>query len=96
MSYVIRYATRSPQEACRGPAKSAWSVRLSAAVVVASVVIRLLIPESGAFFRRLLIPGMPDSAAESFSEMMTNLRGGMEIAQAVDAFCQDVLDDAVS
>lgn len=93
MSYVIRYGKKIPQESGNGIRKCSGSVGFAMVLVTAAVLIRLFIPQSGAYIRRILIPGMPDSAAASFSEMLENLRGGMEIGDAVDVFCHEIFEN---
>lgn len=93
MGYVIRYGKKIPQESGNGIRKCSGSVGFAMVLVTAAVLIRLFIPQSGAYIRRMLIPGMPDSAAASFSEMLENLRGGMEIGDAVDVFCHEIFEN---
>ena len=93
MAYMIRYGKKAAQESCGKLGKLLVSGEFAVSLVVIAILIRLLVPESGVFFRKLLIPGMPDAAAESFSEMMLNIRDGMGISQAVEAFCYDIFED---
>ena len=93
MAYRIRYGKKAAQEPCGKLRKLLADGGFAALLVAIAVLIRLMIPESGVIFRKLLIPGMPDAAVESFSEMMLNIREGMGISQAAEVFCYEIFDD---
>lgn len=50
-------------------------------------------PEGREALRDLLIPGDPEITAEAFSTLVTEVREGEDLSEAVAAFCREIIFD---
>lgn len=92
MGYRINYAGPDPQ--IQRPIRRYIRIRtmISAAFLTLCVTVRLLWPEGAGILQSVFMPGVLTSTEEAFSELVTDLREGMPLAESVDVFCHSVLN----
>ena len=92
MGYRIDYAGPEPQ--IQIPIQRHIRIRtmIAAAFLALCVTVRLLWPEGTSMLQSVFIPGVLTSTEQAFSQLVTDLREGMPLAESVDVFCHCVLN----
>lgn len=94
MGYRIVYGT----EYSKKSKKSGGSVRLrtmiAAAFLFFALTVRLTWQEGSEIMRRFLLPGDLTVTELAFAEMVSDLREGEKLADALTVFCAEILHEA--
>ena len=56
-----------------------------------ALAVSLMVPQGRLWLRDLLLPGNEDVTAAALESMVTDLRDGEAIGQAVESFCKEIL-----
>lgn len=90
MGYRIEYG---PEMKTSEPEKrSSLRTWIAGALLLFSLVVRISWQEGTEILQSVLLPGDLSVTEIAFSEMMTDLRSGVTVADAVSVFCQRVID----
>ncbi len=94
MGYRIEYGSSSVQ---RKPLKRKphYAAIATAVGVLSLVFLAIAIKHAGlTWVRDVLLPGDPAITAAALENMVDSMRSGSSIAEAVTAFCQEILANA--
>ncbi|MBO5954112.1 MAG: hypothetical protein J6Q53_08385 [Oscillospiraceae bacterium] len=92
MGYTVHYGTATPKRF----KKTRLRIRIPAAVLllfVSVTAIRSIWPGEMELLRHTLLPWTQESAQAAFSELVEDLSAGGSFADAVTAFCQELLNE---
>ena len=63
-------------------------------VILAFACVALVLSLSSKTVRHYLLPGDPVVTEKALQELVSDLRDGEKVSEAVTAFCQEILDNA--
>lgn len=94
MGYRIVYGPEIKAQPQRTGSSARLRTMIAAAFLLFSIIVRLTWQEGTEIMRQALLPGDLTVTEQAFSEMITDLRQGEPVADAVTVFCRTVLDEA--
>lgn len=94
MGYRIVYGPQIKKPIVRTGSNGRLRTMIAAAFLVFSLVVRLTWPDGTEVLQSILLPGDLTVTEQAFSVMISDLRDGEPITDAVTVFCQTVIDDA--
>lgn len=74
--------------------KSRLLMMICGCLLLFGLLTKLFWPAGADKLRSILIPGDPDITTRAASEMVEDLRSGMSVEDAVQAFCREILNEA--
>ena len=90
MGYRITYDNGAIRKQTVRIRRIKWK-RWSAGAVGIVLAVSLMVPQGRLWLRDLLLPGNEDVTAAALESMVTDLRDGEPIGQAVESFCKEIL-----
>lgn len=94
MGYRIEYGSQGDLRKPLKP-KRPYSAIAAAACVLALVAGAIAIKHTGlTWVQEVLLPGDPAVTAAALENMVDNIKEGNSIAEAVTAFCQEIVENA--
>lgn len=93
MSYRIQYSSGNKK---KYPVKTPLSKKAKGLIAAgaAAVLLMLCSMNYGQVIKSLLLPGDPDVTAAALSAMIADIQAGGKLADAVSAFCLEIIENA--
>lgn len=92
MSYRIVYGPMPKVDQIRKGSSLRLRLLTAGFILLFVLAIKTLYPEGVQVLQKILSPGETGVTEAAFSEMISNLRNGETMADAVMAFCRQVID----
>lgn len=89
MSYSISYGHKGKQNTPKNRPK----MKLAVLILVGAAAC-LLWPQVGDTVRNLLFPWLDEPTVSAFSDMVTQIGEGTNVAEAFTAFCREIMSNA--
>ena len=93
MGYRIDYGQLSERKYPQASRSRRLAGLISAALGVFLLLTGLFWPQGRELLKEFLIPGDSTVTAAAFSQLLTDLRTGMDSGDAVAAFCREILEN---
>lgn len=90
MGYRVVYGAMPPVK--RRKSKLRLQALTAAFLLAFALTVRQAWPEGQEMLRRFLLPGEPTVTEEAFRNMISDLQGGEPLADAVTAFCAQIVE----
>lgn len=94
MGYRIVYGPEVRLVSGRTGSTARLRTMIAGAFLLFSILVRLTWQEGAEAMQKLFLPGDLTVTEQAFSEMVTDLRDGETVKDAVVVFCQRILDEA--
>ena len=91
MGYRVRYDGKGNARKVQTYEK--WKPLYTCVLVIVFVTVCLL-TDAGEWLGSILFPGDPAATEMALNTMLTSLREGESLSEAVTTFCRDILDNA--
>lgn len=96
MAYRIEYDGGNQKYEIIMPRQESFLWMISAALMLFILLTAFFWQEGWEVLRDMLIPGDDTVTLNALSGLMGNLHGGMELGEAIRAFCEEVLNGAAN
>ena len=93
MGYKISYGSKLPCEKEQAKDRRFTALLLTILLAGIAMFIHYVYPQVISSVTGILLPGFNERAAEAFSLMIDDMRQGSDAAEAISAFCREVLHD---
>ena len=90
MGYRITYENGVIRKQTLKKRRIMWK-RWSVGTVTAILAIALMVPQGRSWFRDLLLPGDEEVTAAALEGMVSDLRDGQSIGEALETFCKEII-----
>lgn len=94
MGYRIEYGPQIGNPILRTGSNGRLRTMIAAAFLVFSLVVRVMWQEGTEVLQSILLPVDLTVTEQAFSVMLSDLRGGEPVADAVTVFCRTIIDGA--
>ena len=94
MAYRIEYENGDKYPSAAPERTSGVAVRAAGFFLLFLLLTQLFWPAGAEKLRQILMPWDAETTAEAFSVMVSDLRQGDDISEAVTAFCREIMMDA--
>lgn len=94
MGYCMVYDSDKKQRESRSGSGTRILLMTIGFLMAFVMTVNRLWPAGRTLLQNVLLPGDSEVSGQALSELTENLREGLSVAEAVEAFCRDILENA--